>query len=147
MFRKKVGSNMYCKYCGSKLMNNAKFCTNCGNNTEIEEVKTEIVENKVNNTGSETAALVLGIISLILFFIPVIGLILGIISLILGSNYKKKTGKSVGFALGLAGTILNVVFTLFILLIVFIALVDTADNDYYKNNNRYYHTERYDGYM
>ena len=35
---------MYCRRCGTKLKENAKFCTNCGTNTEgeIQEVKENI---------------------------------------------------------------------------------------------------------
>ena len=140
---------MFCKFCGSKLIKDAKFCTNCGNiveKDETKEVAKETTTNNINNTGSDTASLVLGIISLVLFFIPVIGFILGIISLILGLSYKKKSGKSVGFALGLAGTILNIVFLAFIILVAIVAIFDTPDDEYYEDSRYNYH-EHHDGYM
>lgn len=140
---------MYCVNCGNKLENNAKFCTNCGTGVNKEELKVEEVNNNIqSDSSSGTASLVLGIISLILFCIPIIGLVLGIISMVLGGNSKKGNNKSVGFVLGMAGTILNVVFSLFIILMFIFAFMDSDyEDDSYNHYDRYNTHDRHDGYM
>lgn len=122
---------MYCKNCGNKIDLNDKFCISCG--TEIEKNDVVISNNleKVDKSGNDVSSLVLGIFSLVLFFVPVIGLILGIISMILGASYNRKSNnKTVGFALGMSGTILNVVFVAFLIMIFIFSFFDEEDYDY-----------------
>lgn len=62
---------MYCKYCGTELNNDAKFCPNCGKpvNEETSLNQTKAIQSSNEDSGS----LGWGILG---FFIPIVGLIL-----------------------------------------------------------------------
>lgn len=73
--------SIFCPFCGEELVDNAKFCKNCGKNVESYRNMT----NDTSNTNSfnppvveksHTLATVLGFIFSIL--IPLIGIIIGI---------------------------------------------------------------------
>ncbi|MCF7866991.1 hypothetical protein K9L67_01515, partial [Candidatus Woesearchaeota archaeon] len=50
-----------------------------------------IIKMENQNNGKATAALILGILSIVLIWVPIINLILGIIALILGIKGLKKS--------------------------------------------------------
>lgn len=138
---------MKCPNCNNNNINtNDKFCTNCG--TKLDEIKESQEETKHNNndfnnsSGDNTISLVLGIISCITSFIPIISLPLAIASLILGVNYKKETNsKSSGLILGIIGTVLTIIFII-IYMTIFIFIIDTI-NDEYNEHYDFPITERY----
>lgn len=111
----------------------------------IEESKKPIINpssTEKTNTSSSTAALVLGIIGLILFWIPLIGLILSIIAIVQGAKSNKefkahpnkyKEGSRVngnaGRIMGIIGIVLTVLY--FLLIVVITA---AAVNEYERSN-------------
>jgi serine/threonine protein kinase len=78
------------------------------------------------DSGAATAALVLGILGLFLFWFPVLGLILGILALVLGINGQKdKNGnEATNKGLGIAGIVLGSITSLIGLIITFAILVN-----------------------
>lgn len=62
---------MFCKYCGTEISNDAKFCPSCGKPVEENNstTQTNLVQQELVDTGSFGWG-VLG------FFIPLVGLIL-----------------------------------------------------------------------
>jgi serine/threonine protein kinase len=73
------------------------------------------------DSGAATAALVLGILGLFLFWFPVLGLILGVLALVLGINGQKdKNGNEASNkGLGIAGIVLGSITSLIGLIITF----------------------------
>lgn len=95
------------------------------------------------NLPSANAALVLGIIGLILFWIPLIGLILSIIAIVQGvksnNEYKANTGKyregsrangNAGRILGIVGTVLTLIYWIFVIIITAVAVNEIERNSY-----------------
>ena len=78
------------------------------------------------DSGAATAALVLGILGLFLFWFPVLGLILGILALVLGINGQKdKNGnEATNKGLGIAGIVLGSITSLIGLIITFAILAN-----------------------
>jgi serine/threonine protein kinase len=78
------------------------------------------------DSGAATAALVLGILGLFLFWFPVLGLILGILALVLGINGQKdKNGnEATNKGLGIAGIVLGSITSLIGLIITFAILMN-----------------------
>ncbi len=102
---------MKCPNCNSDLMPDAKFCPSCGAKVETNEVKEgEVVQNQNTNNSGNTAALVgfiLGLCSIIAWFIPLFGYpvtIVGIIFSVLGlkSNIRK--------GMATVGLVLSIIF-------------------------------------
>ena len=132
---------MYCNKCGNLLSEGVRFCSNCGNNVEINNNQNSI--NNVNNNKNDKTGLytlICGICSII--FAGVIGLILGIASLILR---KKETTKStegkIGKILAIIGIVLSIVSLCFSAYIVdsifdFKSNIDEKqENDNYTSDN------------
>lgn len=122
---------MFCKKCGNKLADNAKFCAKCG--TSIENTTPQNINNNISNNLQEgtniqnqninnnqmnipqpnhteesdykgIASIIIGIISIIsAFFINILVIPIAVIGLILGITDKKSAGKKV------AGIILNII--------------------------------------
>lgn len=84
----------FCPFCGEKLVDEAKFCKNCGKDVSS---YTNIDGNQTYRGGygapvaenSHTLAAVLGFITAI--FIPIIGLIFGIYLITRNDSSKAKT--------------------------------------------------------
>ncbi len=119
--------------------------------------------NNQNNSGENSGAIVsmiLGILSVVLCWVPIIGLALGIVGLILSVNGMKKAAvvnKGKGFSIaglscGSVGIVLNIVYT-FVWIFMGVILkytYDEIDKGYnnYKYNyntslNRYYDRNDY----
>ena len=92
---------MYCDNCGTKLTGDENYCFNCGkkvnnvNNSDVGKANISTVDNSNNlNTGTKTASIVLGIISLVGIFLVIfspISLILSLVGLILSIKANKVT--------------------------------------------------------
>lgn len=109
--------------------------------------------NQNENNNIALISMILGILSVVLCWIPIVGLVLGIIALVLsikGLNQAKYTNKGKGFSIaglscGIVGIFLNLIYS-FVWLLAFIAVKVTVnelnDLDYnpsyeYRYNNRY----------
>ncbi len=85
---------IFCPFCGEKLVDNAKFCKNCGKNVENYSTQTNSSTNDYTHQppvteNSHTFATVLGFICSV--FIPLFGLIFGIYMYTRKDNPKAKT--------------------------------------------------------
>ena len=125
---------MYCGNCGSRLELNDKFCQNCGNRVEniAENTANSSAStlNNNNNDSSSNAPLVLGIIALVLFWVPVIGLTLGLLALILGLTNKKNGGNNVPIVLG----IISIVITILSFILILLGLFSIYEYEYYDED-------------
>lgn len=113
-----------------------------------------INENGTNKNGDNTpsiVSMVLGILSIILCWLPIIGLILGIIAVVLatkGMKIANEVNKGKGFAIagiscGATGIVLNVIYSLMWLFMGFIFKMtyDELNNyDYNTTYNRSYNS-------
>jgi amino acid transporter len=122
---------MRCINCNSLVNKEDKYCFNCGTKLEIiEEVK------NTTNPPTNTHVLVLGILSVALFWIPFVSIFLGIISIVISYNYKKTTNnKSIGTLLGIIGIILS--FTFYIFFLIFLNVFTFTEENDYDNDNDY----------
>lgn len=100
----------FCSKCGTEVLDEAITCPSCG--CSVATPRSDYVEPPLKK--DSTAALVLGILSLVLAiisyfvlgFLSFFGLALGIIAIVLGA--KHKGGKSVaGLVLGILGLIVS----------------------------------------
>lgn len=120
----------YCSNCGAKIPDKAQFCSNCGVSSTppsqpaqpaqpVQPVYTQPVTSTQyvkRHSGFGVAALVLGIISVIMSAIIIfyfIGIILGILAIIFGAvgywgKWKDKYGLA-GFICGLVALILAII--------------------------------------
>lgn len=116
-------------------------------------------ENNQNSKDNTTAvvSMVLGIISVILCWVPIIGLVLGVVSLIFATKGLKKSriiNKGKGFSIagiscGSVGIALNVFYTImwifmgFIMKYTYDTIDNEIDNNSYKYNSSYNSTYNY----
>lgn len=96
---------MYCSKCGKQMDDSSTFCSGCGAplQNQINYAVPDI--NKSRKPGFGVAALVLGIVGVLAWIIPIIGLPVGIIALVLGIIGLKKSSKGmsiVGIVLGIS---------------------------------------------
>lgn len=150
---------MYCKNCGVKLREGAKFCNECGTKVDV-ETTTKTSKSNENNTNTTstlattttsnnvvmpinkskaTASLVLGILSFIvgvLFFpLPIIGLVLGICQ-------KEKCGeKTAGIILNAIALGLTVITWFFVIIFIIVGVVTNEDEYSYRDDNYGYSDE------
>ena len=109
------------------------------------EENNQNINNNQNSNDNSTAivSMVLGIISVVLCSIPLIGLILGIISLVCATKGLKKSktvNKGKGFSIagiscGTVGIVLNIVYTILWIFVGFI-VKDTYESIETLNENR-----------
>lgn len=84
----------FCPSCGEQVVDNAKFCKNCGKNLETLEDNPYVKKNQFTVQDVEdkhTLAIIIGYICSIL--IPLIGFIISIYLLTRNSENDKKHGK------------------------------------------------------
>lgn len=97
-----------CPKCNAELNDDVVFCTECGEALEVVEApKAEVVAE----APKKKTSLILGIVSLVLTFIPVIGFaypITALIGLIFGIKEVKAGGKKVGLILNIIALVLFV---------------------------------------
>ena len=119
-----------------------------GNQNQTSSISSNSNAPKMN-IPSANAALVLGIIGLILFWIPLISLILCILAIAQGAKsnreFRANPGKyregsrssgNAGKIMGIIGAILTFLYWLFIF-VVFLLAMDEYDNSYYDDNYNY----------
>ncbi len=109
---------MYCKYCGTKNEYNNRFCPNCGAKM-IEENKEKInaapvytapqysqtgysQETVIEGKGFAIASLVCGIVSIVVYFIGVLGIVFGCVA---KSKGYKGSMPTAGIICGIFGLI------------------------------------------
>ena len=103
---------VYCSKCGKQMDDSATFCSGCGAplQNQINYAVPDI--NKARKPGFGVAALVLGIVGVLAWIIPIIGLPVGIIALVLGIIGLKKSSKGmsiVGIVLGIICLVLTII--------------------------------------
>ena len=106
---------MYCSKCGNEIKDGEDFCPKCGKSTHIS------TENNTNGSsirdGSNVTGFVLGIISCLAWFLPIVGFPVSIIGLIFSVKENKKprpinskfTQAEVSMILNTAGLIITIV--------------------------------------
>lgn len=88
---------MYCRNCGRPLTEKEKYCPTCGKSTSTESNKIE----SSNQKGKSDLSLLLGIISCVCFWNPILSFPLALISIITGIHAKKENNqKTIGPILG-----------------------------------------------
>ena len=134
---------MFCAKCGKEMDDNAKYCPSCGADTTVQPVSSgqpvpseqpsyqqasysePAYTEQTAPSGAGVGAMVCGIISLVLFWVPIVGLVLGIIATILGGKGRQtlppdKRGMSLaGFIMGIIGMAIGII----ILVVLIIAVV------------------------
>ena len=128
---------MYCSNCGKEITEDIKFCYNCGNSVNEQQVS-----NKKGKNKNEQTSLVWGIICIVsAFFLNIICFIPGIISIVYAKKYKKEGGNfGVGFGLSLAGMIYSFIMFLIyaIIFLFFVVFVNSVNNDINNDYNYNY---------
>lgn len=133
---------MYCVKCGNKIKKDDKYCTKCGN--DVLGDKVQVTSNNMVSNSNDNLSIILGVISLVTFWTPIVGIVCAIIAIVSGKKYKNTTNKSSsGFVLGLVGLILSILTMLLIIFIFFVAALVVSDKDKSSSNVHEY-IDRYD---
>lgn len=115
-------------------------------------------QNNTVSNGIAIAGMVLGIISIVLCWIPFVPVVLGIVGLILGVKGMRKSntlpqnkGKGMGITgiiCGSMGTLVSVIYTIVWIMIIVVAKMDydEASNNYNSYKNEYNSYKRYTNY-
>ena len=131
---------MYCVKCGNKLNKNDKFCTKCGNSV-VDNYNIQINNNKNNN---DNLSIILGIISLVTFWMPIVSIVCAIIAIVSGKKYKNSTNNSSsGVVLGVFGLVLSILTILFIIFMLMLAIF-AVDNGEVIENKVHEYTDKFD---
>lgn len=111
-----------CRVCGNEIADGVVFCQRCGKPVDYSGVmNTSTNINRAENQYSAMAitALVLGIFSLLLCWVPILGFGLEITTIIIGKiemsnnrNAKSKTMAKIGFTLGIIALALGIILLL-----------------------------------
>lgn len=145
---------MYCNKCGREIASDISFCPNCGTpvikpepvnyqpgNTPLNSTNQNTANNFEpaspllrKNNSMATASMILGIVSISIFFIgiisipcSIIGLILGIISRKNALNFKPNKDKALaGIICSVIGLVSSVIFILFAIFL-FQVIIETSD--------------------
>jgi hypothetical protein len=108
----------YCRNCGSQMDERAAFCSNCGCAVNTNNYSSPLTDNQFNpynvnapvNNGLATASMVLGILGVIFWAVPIIGLAINIVGLVLAAKSRKISNSGKGTA-GLVLTIIGLSLT------------------------------------
>ncbi len=103
---------VYCSKCGKQMDDNATFCSGCGAPLQSQINYTVPDINKARKPGFGIAAFVLGIVGLLAWIIPIIGLPVGVIALVLGIIGLKKNSRGMsitGIILGSICLVLTII--------------------------------------
>lgn len=95
----------YCSKCGKLMEDDATFCSNCGAPLQNQNTYMTTNNKSTNSIGLGVTALVFGIVGLLAWIIPIIGLPVGIVALVLGILGIKKSSKG----MSIAGIVLGVI--------------------------------------
>ena len=135
---------LYCTKCGNQLNNEDKFCTKCGMNTNDNLKNNPLNKGNKDNT---TLGLIFGIISLLMFWFPIIGIPFAIIAIVNGKKYKDNTGKNSGsIVMGIIGIVLSIIFVIIVSLFIYLAFnyVDSSDSNFQEVIDKYFDDDYYD---
>ncbi len=83
----------YCTHCGAEHQDEAVFCTKCGcklDNVEVVDNTAVQSEAKSKENNYAIAGMVLGIVSLVLFSFPAVGLVCSILGLVFSCLARKQ---------------------------------------------------------
>ena len=138
---------MFCKNCGARVEDNAKFCPNCGSALDVVEVvdeekvvfvKEKPQQNNVDRGPWKVFAKlgnVLGVLSFIFSFIPFLNFFSLIISepaivfSALGKKSKNHRGKAnVGLVFGILGLVFGIIMYVVYALVLELAILEGFDN-------------------
>ena len=100
----------YCIYCGNKLDDDAIYCTKCGKKQNT---------NTNDKQKNDSVGLILGILSILFSYVPLVSLILGIIAIVKGS----KNDSIIDSILGCIGVTLSVLTTLFYVYLLILYII------------------------
>lgn len=127
------------------------FCTVCGCRREVEQVNTNYNDNignvKSKESGTKSASIVLGIISLVCSILAIFapfGLIMSIIGLILAFCSLKHGSNLAGILLNSIALVLSLIISIVMILIFAFAIESAGYGDYDSYDDEYY--DRYDDY-
>lgn len=95
----------YCSKCGKLMEDGATFCSGCGSPLQHQNINTTSNVDKSSNIGLAIISLVFGIVGLLAWIIPIIGLPVGVVALVLGILGIKKSNKG----MSIAGIVLGVI--------------------------------------
>ena len=116
---------VFCRECGTALKRRAVVCPQCGVPTIDDDKGTDHGPSKqtYNPTGSAIAGLVLGIIGLLLFWIPIpfVDISITVVGLVLSAKGMKSTNRGAatgGLVLNIIGLILTVLYWVCIVLVL-----------------------------
>lgn len=144
-----------CNFCGNVLNDDDKFCTKCGavaGQTTVNQTNTNVNTNTTQTTyyynnasnGTAVAAMILGILSLVVFWIPFIPFVFGVLGLVFGikglnaADLNQGKGRGMGIAgivCGSIGMIVGIFYSIFWIAIFYVAF---EEYDYSKNTyNKY----------
>ena len=128
---------MYCNKCGAQLPLNSGFCTYCGSNIEAAVSQLAPVPHPAppQSTGLATAGLILGIIGLLLSFIPIFNIVisapLAILAVIFGCVMLfKKAGTGRALTAVLTGGLAIVVIVFITFVVDWDFILDELDGIY-----------------
>ena len=96
---------VYCSKCGKQMEDGATFCSGCGAPLRNQSLYMKPNVEAPRKAGLGVAALVLGIIGVLAWIIPIIGLPVGIVALVLGIVGIKNSRKG----MSIAGIVLGVI--------------------------------------
>lgn len=114
---------MFCAKCGKEMDDNAKFCPSCGADATVPTVSEQPSYQQPSydepayteqSSGTGVGAMVCGILSLVLCWLPIVGLVLGIVATILGGKGRRtlppdKRGMALaGFIMGIIGMVIGI---------------------------------------
>lgn len=100
---------LYCKKCGCHLEDGSKFCGNCGC-----EVVNDNGNHNVNSEGKSNVSIILGIIAIMMLWLPFVCIPLAIASIVIGVKNKKYDNRNTGIILGVVSLVLSIIYIIVI---------------------------------
>jgi len=122
----------FCTNCGKKVEENQDVCLNCGEKTDNVVANNVPTNNKAD--GQATAGFVLGLVSIIAWFIPLFGYPVTICGIVFSAK-GLKSSKNKGLAT--AGLILSIIFLVVTVINSFLGAIQ-GFNAAVNNYNYYY---------
>ncbi len=128
---------MKCPKCGTELPDDAQICTNCGKHLSGEVLTSEVIskeewktqnyttnqiKNEENN-GYSVTSLVLGLASIVCFFMNLLlAIICSVTAIIFGAIGRKKAAKG----MGTAGMVIGIIVTALIIIVFVLTMILTV---------------------
>ena len=123
----------FCVNCGNELDDNADVCPKCGKLVQYEEIKTNNVNNIVENKADKNATVgfVLGLVSTIAWFIPLFGFPVTICGIVFSAKGLKSKKNHTQAVVGLVFSIIFVIVTLVNSIVGVVMWNNIISNAYY----------------